>query len=296
MREEVVLRLRREFLHRIRSLTPIVGKPIGDWGVEVQVPTDSALHADIRRAYQQLQAETGEDLHFWWFYKRRYSPGEIGAAEVLNLKLMGSTNFEPAGEECGTTYDESTSCPHCGVGRTQTSDLTLDLRKVPSGKDIVKTIADEWLISDRLVRCCVELGLKGFELRPIHHFQKARKLLPIWHQLVIPPAEERVQILSLSRFGNGPFDDDLAGEYRCPLGHVLGLRALSELYLKRATWERLGRDIVFTREMRGYKAGLLRPEPFILISPRFYRLLKKENVKALRFEVAYLDGRCREHS
>ena len=48
----------------------------------------------------------------------------------------------------------------------QVSDLRLDLRKVPKGKEIATTIANEIIVSQRLAERMTDAGLTGFELRP----------------------------------------------------------------------------------------------------------------------------------
>jgi hypothetical protein len=88
------------------------------------------------------------------------------------LQLIIRATFEPAGEECGTKYDEATACPLCGAGARQVSDLRLDLRKAPKSKHIAKTIAREWVVSQHLAELMLDAGLKGFELGPVRH--KAR--------------------------------------------------------------------------------------------------------------------------
>jgi hypothetical protein len=73
---------------------------------------------------------------------------------------------------CGTVYDDSTACPHCGAGRTQVSDLILDLRKAPRNRDLACTIADEWIVSQRLAELLVDAEMTGFELRPVRHKER----------------------------------------------------------------------------------------------------------------------------
>jgi len=80
-----------------------------------------------------------------WDIHRRYTKRDLEAAELFSLEITAA--FEPEGESCGTAYDESTACPHCGADRTQVTDLRLDLRKAPKTKDIARTIADEWIVS-----------------------------------------------------------------------------------------------------------------------------------------------------
>lgn len=105
-----------------------------------------------------------------WRIDRRYSKAEIAAAKCFHVTITAT--FEPAGEECGTDYDETVACPGCGSGARQTSVLRLDLRKVPRNADIARTIADEWIVSQRLAERMIDAGLSGFELRPVRH--KAR--------------------------------------------------------------------------------------------------------------------------
>jgi len=89
-----------------------------------------------------------------------------------------------------------------------------------------------------------------------------------------------------SQCGVRPFDPDAEGRYRCPLGHVAGLARLSEVFVSRAGWD--GSDVACTTEMVGTRRGVLVPAPLLLISPKFYRLLRDGGVKGYRIEVARL--------
>src|SRR5262249_22702448 len=104
-------------------------------------------------------------LHAW--YERSYTRAELARARLFQLRI--NAVFEPAGEQCGTAYDDSTACQHCGAGRRQVSDLILDLRKVPTTKDIARTIADEWIVSQRFAQLLLDAEISGFELRPVRH-------------------------------------------------------------------------------------------------------------------------------
>ena len=124
---------------------------------------------------QEFWRRRGSLLFTDWTYSRQYSEAELRSAECLKLDITAV--FEPAGESCGTVYDESCACPHvfsegqqtCGVGGKQVSDLFLDFRKIPRNKDIARTIADEWIVSQRLAELMVDAKLSGFELRPARH-------------------------------------------------------------------------------------------------------------------------------
>jgi hypothetical protein len=47
----------------------------------------------------------------------------LSSAQLFQLKI--NKVFEPAGEECGTEYNEGTACPFCGTGADQVSPLFL---------------------------------------------------------------------------------------------------------------------------------------------------------------------------
>jgi hypothetical protein len=229
-----------------------------------------------------------------WFV-RRYTERELAEAELFRLVI--AKIFEPEGESCGTVYDESTACPLCGAGRTQVNDLHLQLRaayqgwpSIPKAKHtgVARTIADEVIVSYIVADLMKEHGISGAELRPVRGSGERAKVTPLWKQLcvignagrTVPPTE----------IGLGPFrhtDVDTDGKnYRCPRGHVSGLSLLSEVYLKRKAWD--GRDIAATEDMFGLRAGVLVPAPLLLISQRFYQLLKENNVKGFKVEVAHL--------
>jgi hypothetical protein len=287
-----------------------------------------------------------------WIHHRQYSEAELRAAECFQLDITAV--FEPVGESCGTVYDESCACPHvfpgsrtCGVGGKQVSDLFLDFRKIPRKKDIARTIADEWIVSQRLAELMVDARLSGFELRPARHKARfrddavqleslaaGRELLdrarvkgitrdswqfdcwlnrpeqdvlmdrvrdenakrkekrearrgtkyPNWYQLLI--TSEPVPVLPSTKFGLNPFDEDFAGSYRCPFGHIAGLNLLSEVTISRGQWD--GSDFVRTKEMVGLRGGVVRPHPILLASPKLRQLFLDHSVRGAKFEVAHL--------
>lgn len=260
----------------------------------VEAAPGDPLYERIEEVQRSLRAVGPTGLFTSWIPHRRYTPAELEAAEVLRLDIHAV--FEPAGEDCGTVYDESTACAQCGVGRTQVSELTLNLRGIsagwdvhtrpgPQAKDIARTIADEIVVSDRLATLFREHQVSGVELRRVRHYRTPRTPLPAWYQPVVTSAP--VRAVAPTSFGINPFDEDAAGLYRCPLGHVAGLNLLSELTIRGSDWD--GADIVATAEAVGHRGGgLLVPSPLLLVSPRLYRLFHDERVKGARVEVAHL--------
>jgi hypothetical protein len=93
---------------------------------------------------------------------RHYSTDELENAEILRLSI--SRVFEPAGEECGTRYADSEACAICGAGARQIGDLRLDLRRLPKGVNIARSIADEWVVDQRFAELITESRLSGVEL------------------------------------------------------------------------------------------------------------------------------------
>ena len=317
---------------------------------KITIASDDPRFSRIGELHKELQEAAAGSFFYGSRFLRRYSPKELERAELL--KLVVTTAFEPAGEECGTRYDESTACPKCGSGATQVSDLWLDLRKVPKGKEIASTIAGEWIVSQHLAELLTDAGLIGFELRRVRHrayyendgldlrqlaagrqllekaedagclyqpgkfyvwvnraenyslWEKAqaehaalrelatkqrRKVFPVWYQLVTTTAA--AEIASPTRVGSTPFDDDPKGEFRCPLGDLIGLNLLSEVSITAAS--RGENDIICTRQYigmqhTGTEPGLLRPRQVTLISPRFWKLLSKARIKGIDIEVAHL--------
>lgn len=229
--------------------------------------------------------------HYSAWIHRRYTAKELLGAELL--RLIVTRAFEPEGESCGTAYDYSTACPRCGAGRTQTSDLHLQLGRLSSGWpgipraqqcQIARTIAEEMIVSSRLAALMTEQCVTGVELRPVRGCGDTGKMTPLWKQLTVTGSAGRT--VPPTEFGINPFKPDNTGQYRCPLGHVSGLCVLSEVYVRREIWD--GSDVASTEDMTGRRAGVLVPSPMVLISQRLYRLLLEHKVKGFEAEVAHL--------
>lgn len=152
-----------------RYLEPDVGRRLGGTVRLLQLNADDPLLHHVAQLERQFRAEDSS-FFLGWDIKRRYTKAELEAAELLSLSITAT--FEPPGEMCGTEYDESSACKFCGAGRRQVSDLILDLRKVPGSKDVAGTIADEWIVSQRLAEIMADANVTGDKLRPVHH--KAR--------------------------------------------------------------------------------------------------------------------------
>ena len=187
MRETAEFRIPEE--HAKRFLAPDVGVVLGESVRKVEVSTDEPLYEQIPALDPRLRKH-GDRFFLGLSMSRSYTDAELGEAELF--RLVVDAVFEPTGEMCGTVYDESDVCRHvfssatwespggeayefedsCGAGRRQVSELILDLRRAPKRADIARTIADEWIVSQRLAELLVDARLTGFALRRVRH--KAR--------------------------------------------------------------------------------------------------------------------------
>ena len=279
MRETIEFRIPEN--HASRFLAADEGVRMGSgFTRRLEVALDDPLFLRIGEIDRRLRAE-GRAFFTSWIPHRRYSASELARAELMHLDI--GAVFEPAGEECGTVYDESTACAVCGAGRRQVSTLRLDVGTIPAGKDIARSIANEVVVSDRLAGLIAANQLSGAELRPVLDCQGDGAVSERWHQLVV--TSRPVSTQPPTRFGTDPFDDS-PERSGCPPDHVVGLNVLSELWVARADWD--GSDLVRTLQAVGTRRGLLVPAPLLLVSQRAFRVFQQERVKGAKVEVAHL--------
>jgi hypothetical protein len=286
MRETIEFRISEHNARRF--LKPEDGKVLGPMGDvrKLVMETRDIRWARIGRLDREFRQR--DSLFFTsWDIRRTYTRKEREAAELFHLRLRSA--FEPHGELCGTEYDDSVACPHCGCGARQLNELRLDPGRIPRGKDITRTLAySELILSARLVEALRAHGMTGARFHPILR-KDGRAPLASWYQLEV--TSRPLGVDPVTRFGVSPFDPDERGEYRCPLGHMAGLRALTELSVRREDWD--GSDLCATKQWLGYRSrngGAFRPYPMLLISQRLSRLLGALKARGFELEVAHLVG------
>ena len=142
MRETVEFRIPE--IHAREVLAANEGTLIAGIAREYTVATSDPRFLEIGRVERDFRSK-GRAFFTGWEIRRRYSERELARAELLRLII--TLTFEPAGEECGTVYDDSQACPHCGAGGRQKSPLRLDAKRIPRHADISKTIAEEVIVS-----------------------------------------------------------------------------------------------------------------------------------------------------
>lgn len=281
MIEDLELRVVEDFADRLFHHDE--GKLLGSGIVRlVRIQSDDPRLCKISSIRKQIDGECGRAFFHGWEILRRYSREEIKTASLFHWKI--TSIFEPAGEECGTAYDESSACPRCGAGAKQTSPLFLDVKRIPKSKDVCRTIAGEIVVSRRAAELFSRHEITGAELVPIRSKGATSAESEDWFQLKVLKSE--AEIISPTRVGIDPFDEDEKGEYRCVLGDLIGLNLLSEISI--ASSSRGSADIICTSQFIGIRRGLLRPEQLILISPKLAKLIESEKLKGCGYEVAHL--------
>src|SRR6266705_2774563 len=138
MKETLELRVLEE--HADLLFSPDEGKHLGSGVRLIVLPSSDSRLPQIVKLQRQLR-RSRSFFFTAWSYSRKYSAQELASAECSRLTVTAV--FEPAGEDCGTVYDESATCPYvfktgeftlpgrqaikyqdwCGVGARQVSDL-----------------------------------------------------------------------------------------------------------------------------------------------------------------------------
>jgi hypothetical protein len=216
---------------------------------------------------------------------RKYTTAEMKSVEIL--AFMIGFFIEPAGEECGTIYDDASACTMCGAGARQVTELYLKRSRIPRSRDVTGTIAQvELVASQRFFDFVKQHQFSGVDLPTVLSPVQLKRRTNIsakfedWYQLVV--TSNRVNMVPPTRIGRVPF-----GELKpkCPLGHFTGLWPISEVSLNRADWD--GADVFQSKQLIGIRGGLLRPFPVLFVTQRFYQVFKSQRLRGGRFEVAH---------
>lgn len=242
---------------------------------------DDPIFLRIGEIEKELRKTQGKAFFSFWNVKRKYSKKEIDNTTLFHFKIK--TMFEPAGEECGTLFDETSVCEICGANRKQISPLTLKKGTIPK-KDIARTIAGEIVVSEKFATVYKQRGLKGAKLEPVV-FTKGDSN---YYQLV---AENEIELSQNTVAGINPFDLSTSNEgeiYKCPKGHTIGLNLISEPYVLGSP-NIQSNDVIASKQMIGVNRGLLKPEPLYFCSQDFKRMVDEEKLKGLEFELTHIE-------
>ena len=249
---------------------------------KIELSADDPKFKRVGELNALIQKDRKDFFFAGWNINRRYTASDIARAKLFLLCRIAT--FEPAGEECGTQYDESAACPSCSSGARQVSPLFLDWKRIPKSKDIARTIAGEIVASKRMVELFESHSITGAKFGPVCHRPATSAESKDWFQLLVTSCE--AEVAAPTKMGINPFDEDATGQYRCSRGDLIGLNRLSEVSISRSSYN--GFDIVASRHFVGTRGGLLRPERFLLVSPKLQQVIKEEKLTGCEFEVAHL--------
>jgi hypothetical protein len=280
MKELAELRVDEDFASMVFADSE--GKRLGDGVRKIEIRTSDPRFAEIGRLDRELNEKEGKRFFYGWHLRREYTPEELNRAELF--LLWAKACFEPEGESCGTRYDEVKACPRCGSGAKQVGPLFLDVRRIPKFNDFARTIADELVASRRVVELFQDNHVSGAEFKPVRHRGSSGVESERWFQFTVRSAE--AEIVPPTRVGVDPFDDDPKGEFRCPLGDLIGLNRLTEVWINSST--RGNDDLVWTRQFIGTRRGVLRPRREMLCSRKLCALIDSEKLRGLSYEVAHV--------
>ena len=220
----------------------------------------------------------------------RKTPKSKDIARSIAGEVIVSQRLAERMTDAGLTGFELRPVRH----KAKYQDDPLDLKQVSAGREILKKAEAAgvphptgkfWVwIARAENRPLLDQAYAEYAASAGEADKRRGNPLPVWHQLVVMPPY--AEIVSPTRVGINPFDDDTKGECRCSLGDLIGLNLLSEVTVSAAT--RGNADFVCTKQFTGTRRGLLRPERVILVSPRVWKLLESEKVKGAEFEIAHL--------
>jgi len=291
MKETLELRINYDYAHLL--FKDDEGKNLGTSVRIVEISKEDPRYSQIPIVSKKVKDKYNTGFFFSWKIKRKYSIMELEKATLLHLKIK--TTFEPAGEECGTIYDETVACEICGANRKIRGPLTLKLGSIPK-KDIARTIAGEVIVSDKFAVAFKNRNLKGAAMNSVVFV----KGFSNYYQLIASSPELELSKNTIA--GNNPFESSEGNDggaysisgynvdfkpevYVCPKGHTIGLNLLSEPYILNVP-SIDAYDLFVSKQKVGVKRGLLRPEPIYLCSQAFRRMVEEEKLSGFDFEIA----------
>lgn len=264
----------------------------------LNIPKVDPLFQQIGRLDKELRGKYGEPFFGFWDVNRIYTKKELIDAKIFHFNIK--TAFEPTGEECGTVYDETAACGICGANRKQIGALKLKKGSIPK-KDIARTIAGEVVVSEKFAAAFKQRGLKGALLDPVI-FDKGTSN---YYQLIASSPE--LELTEKTIAGHNPFnlstesseatEFTVSGSYKvkfekevykCPKGHTIGPRILSEPYILNSP-SIAENDFFASKQKTGVKQGLLRPEPIYFCSQAFREMVEDEKLSGFEFEIANIE-------
>jgi len=295
MQELCEFRIQTEFYHLLDK--PNNGKFNGLCYVVI-VNTKDPLFEQIKYLYKEIKEKYNKHFFLYSNITRKYTKKELDSSILFHIKIKST--FEPAGEECGTEYDNTAACEICGSNRKQIGLLKLKKSSVPK-RDISRTISGEIVVSQKFVDNYFKSGLKGAIFQKIEFKKDSSE----YSQLIVTPPGLNltkntiagINIFDLSTKDSEPIEFEISGKhkikfdkevYKCPIGHTIGLNLISEPQIE-INQNINKRDLFISQQKVGVNRNLLRTEPLYLCSPEFRKMVVVERLTGFDFEIAHID-------
>jgi hypothetical protein len=248
----------------------------------VSIDTKDPRLGELAKMNRKIWAK-GRILITGWKFIRRYTKSELAQAKCL--QLLFTSYFEPAGEECGTVYDEATACSKCGAGARQTSALGLQINSIPKSKDVAVTIGGEIVASLKLKELFQSRKVTGAGFGPVVARRRGADVVAgNWFQFLAKNSS--AEIMTCTRTGVDPFGTQSPDPHICSRGDTIGLNLLSEVTLDKRTIP--ADDVFSSRQYLGNRMGLLRPYRPIFVSQKVREIVETHDLKGIKFEIAHL--------
>lgn len=250
---------------------------------------EDVKYKKINDLQKYIREKYGDFFFLYSNIKRNYSKRELERALLFNVFVKSM--FEPAGEECGTIYNESLACDLCGANRKQVGPLILKSGSIPK-KDISRTISDEIVVSEKFISAFMQRDLKGADFETIFLTKNKNKRAANYYQLHVTHEIELsketvagINVFDLSEYCDLKGMEGKKEIYKCPYGHTIGLNLLSEAYVLDSPLIK-NYDLIMSKQKIGVKRGLLRPKSLLLCSRAFKNMVDEEKLTGFDFEIA----------
>lgn len=260
------------------------------------ITKDDPLFLEMFRLNTYFKDELNKPFYGIGVCNRSYLKKELDNAPLLHF--FTRKQFQPAGEECGTFYDNSTACEICGAHSRQIGPLILKRKSIPKA-DVASTIAGEMIFSKKFVHLFEEGNLKGASFDPVFSedgrtdFYQMKFLATALS--VVEPTKIGLDVFNdLPDYEDRTWFDQQGNEttehvqFKCPKGHLLGGNLISELYVDRCT-DISDLDVMTTKQLAGARVGVMRPTELFLCSQALRQLVVNEKLTGFSFEIAHVN-------
>ena len=258
--------------------------------IELGIDTSNNAYTQIKTAYEYVKNQYNDLLFINWDFKRIYTEEELRNARLFKMSVR--KYFEPCGRDCGTVYDTSHVCEICKSGERQVSPLYTRKGSYLNNRDVASTISYEIVVSKRFVEFVKNHSLRGLTFGPVYI---GKRLSSDIFQLMAQGCE--LDFSQITSFGVRPFDysekctngpKSFIGEvYKCPKGDNLGLRLLSEAFVKNNA-DIEDYDFFISRQTIGVYRGLINQHHILFCSPQMRKLIIDNKIRGFDFEVAHV--------